>query len=63
MSWDLVSGWDKVFKAAETEIAYKLEIASVTASGWAMGRSNKEIEDEAKRRLKERGITVPDKKT
>lgn len=65
MSWDLLSGWDRVFANSEKEIAFTLEKANVRASGWAMGRSDEDIEKEAARRLKtEQGIEykLPDKK-
>ncbi|MEZ4675553.1 MAG: hypothetical protein R2932_15080 [Caldilineaceae bacterium] len=53
MSWELLKGWDKVFADSEKEIAFSLEKANVRASGWAMGRSETDIEKEAARRLKE----------
>jgi hypothetical protein len=53
MSWDLVKGWDKVFGESEKEIAFQLEKANVRASGWAMGRSDDDIDKEAARRLKD----------
>jgi hypothetical protein len=65
MSWELVKGWDKVFAESEKEIAFTLEKANVRASGWAMGRSDDDIDKEAARRLKdEQGIEykLPDKK-
>jgi len=33
------------------ELQFKLKVVSVEASGWALGKSQKEIESEAKRRL------------
>lgn len=45
--------WGKHFSEAEYLIALRLKIASVEASGWALGKSQQEIETEAKRRLME----------
>lgn len=60
MAKESASGWDKVWQDTQMEIAYRLEIASVTASGWALGRTQEEIEREARRRLKEdQGIEYP----
>lgn len=53
MAKESPSGWGKVFSDSEMEIAYRMEIVSVTASGWGLGRSQEEIEREARRRLKE----------
>jgi len=64
MSWELVSGWEKVFAESNKEIAFTLKKANVRASGWAMGRSDEDIDKEAARRLKnEQGIEykLPDK--
>lgn len=46
--------WEKHFQEAGMLIALRLKIASVEASGWALGKSDREIETEAKRRLMER---------
>jgi len=43
--------WDKVWASASMELQFKLKVVSVEASGWALGKSQKEIESEAKRRL------------
>jgi len=60
MAKESPSGWDKVWQDTQMEIAYRLEIANVTASGWALGRNQEDIEREARRRLKEdRGIDYP----
>ena len=53
MAKESQSGWGKVFGDAEMEIAYRLEIVSVTASGWSIGRNQDEIEREARRRIRE----------
>lgn len=45
--------WEKHFSEAEYLIALRLKIASVEASGWALGKSDREIESEAARRLQE----------
>lgn len=45
--------WGKHFDEAAYLIALRLKIASVEASGWALGKSQQEIETEAKRRLME----------
>ncbi|HRW03668.1 MAG TPA: hypothetical protein P5121_01155 [Caldilineaceae bacterium] len=65
MAWDLLQGWDRVFADSDKEIAFTIEKASVRASGWAMGRSEDDIDKEAARRLKEeKGIDykLPEKK-
>jgi hypothetical protein len=52
-----------LFDEAYTEIAFKQELVSVTASWWAVGRSQEEIEKETRRQLKEnQGIDYPEKK-
>lgn len=53
MAKESPSGWGKVFSDAEMEIAYRMEIVSVSSSGWGLGRTQEEIEKEARRRLKE----------
>lgn len=51
------------FAEVHKEIAFKQEVVSVTASWWAVGRSQDEIEKEARRLLKEnQGIEIPEKK-
>lgn len=45
--------WGKMFASADQEIAFKLKLASVLASGWALGKSMQECESEARRRLME----------
>lgn len=65
MAGDNLTGWDKVFADSNKEIAFTIEKANVRASGWAMGRTDDDIEKEAARRLKEeQGIEykLPDKK-
>lgn len=58
--WDLLPSWDNVgptwgqlFDSANQTIAFKIKLASVKASGWAVGKSEQECESEAKRRLME----------
>lgn len=45
--------WGKHFSEADYLIALRLKIASVEASGWALGKTQQEIETEARRRLQE----------
>lgn len=45
--------WEKIFAESGQRIAFRLKIASVEASGWALGKSQQEIESEAARRLME----------
>jgi len=45
--------WNKIFSQSDREIALKIMITSVTASGWAMGKTQQEIEAEAAKRLQE----------
>lgn len=45
--------WGKMFASADQEIAFKLKLASVLASGWALGKTMQECESEARRRLME----------
>ncbi len=45
--------WGKMFASADQEIALRLKLASVLASGWALGKSMQECESEARRRLME----------
>lgn len=45
--------WEKMFAGADQEIAFKLKLASVKASGWALGKTEQECESEAMRRLME----------
>jgi len=60
---DSATGWEKVWQDTQMEISYRLEITNVTASGWSLGRSQDEIEKEARRRLKEeQGIEYPVKR-
>ncbi|MBX3014821.1 MAG: hypothetical protein KF832_25095 [Caldilineaceae bacterium] len=55
------TGWNRVFYDTEREIAYKLKIFDVKSSFWGMGRSDEEIEREARRRLRdEDGIEYPE---
>lgn len=66
MSWDRLTGWDKVFAETEKEISFRIEVADVRASGWSLGRTEEDIDKEAARRLKEnKGIEykLPDKKS
>lgn len=58
--WDLLPTWEtagpswsQLFQAADNQIQFTLMLASVTASGWAVGKSQQEIESEARRRLVE----------
>ena len=58
--WDLLPTWENVgptwgqlFDAANNEIAFKLKLSSVKASGWAVGKSEQECESEARRRMVE----------
>lgn len=44
--------WEKLFTESGQLIAFKLKIASVAGSGWALGKTQQEIESEAARRLK-----------
>lgn len=54
---------NSLFTEAYKEIAFKQEVVSVTATWWAVGRSQDEIEKEARRLLKEnQGIEYPEKK-
>lgn len=54
---------NSLFSEAHKEIAFKQELVSVTASWWAVGRSQEEIEKEARKQLKEnKGIDYPEKK-
>lgn len=45
--------WEKHFQEAGMLIAFRLKVASVEASWWAVGKSQQEIESEAARRLQE----------
>lgn len=45
--------WGKMFASTDQEIAFKLKLASVKASGWACGKTEQECESEARRRLVE----------
>jgi hypothetical protein len=64
MAKDSATGWEKVWQDTQMEISYKLEITNISASGWALGRSQEEIEKEARRRLKEeKGIEYPVKRS
>jgi len=45
--------WSDIFNKSEMQIALRLKIASVEASGWALGKTQNEIETEARRRLME----------
>jgi hypothetical protein len=63
MAKETPSGWGKVWQDTQMEIAYRLEITNVTASGWALGRTQEEIEREARRRLREdQGIEYPERR-
>ena len=54
---ETLQGWERVFAESDKEIAFTLEKANVRASGWALGRSDDDIDKEAARRLKdEKGI-------
>jgi len=53
MASDQLSGWERVFAESNKEIAFTIEKASVRASGWALGRSDDDIDKEAARRIKE----------
>lgn len=45
--------WGKMFGGADNEIAFTLKLASVKASGWALGKTEQECQAEARRRLME----------
>ncbi len=45
--------WEKHFAEAGMLIAFRLKVASVESSWWAVGKSQQEIESEAARRLQE----------
>lgn len=45
--------WGKMFTSADMEIAFTLKLASVKASGWALGKTENECASEAARRLRE----------
>jgi len=45
--------WGKMFASADMEIAFTLKLASVKASGWALGKTEQECMSEAMRRLRE----------
>ena len=45
--------WESIWNKANNEIEYTLKLVSVQASGWALGKSTREIETEARRRLQE----------
>lgn len=45
--------WEKMFAGADMEIAFTLKLASVKASGWALGKTEQECMSEAMRRLRE----------
>ena len=45
--------WSDIFNKSEMQIALRLKTASVEASGWALGKTQNEIETEARRRLME----------
>ncbi|MCE7982515.1 MAG: hypothetical protein DYG89_15090 [Caldilinea sp. CFX5] len=45
--------WEKHFAEAGMLITFRLKVASVEASGWALGKTMQEIESEAARRLQE----------
>lgn len=58
--WDLLPSWGNVgptwgqlFDSANQTITFKIKLASVKASGWAVGKSEQECESEAMRRLQE----------
>lgn len=46
--------WSDIWERASNEIDYKLTLVSVQASGWALGKSDREIEAETKRRMMEK---------
>jgi len=43
--------WEKHFQESGMLIAFRLKVASLEASWWAVGKSQQEIESEAARRL------------
>lgn len=45
--------WEKHFAESSMLIAFRLKVASVEASWWAVGKTQREIESEAARRLQE----------
>ena len=51
--WDATPRWTQIFGSADNQIAFTLKLASVKASGWALGKSMQECEAEARRRLAE----------
>lgn len=51
--WDATPTWTQIFGSADNQIKFTLMLASVTASGWAVGKTQQEIETEARRRLAE----------
>ena len=53
--WDATPTWAQIFGSADNQIKFTLMLASVTASGWAVGKTQQEIETEARRRLAEGG--------
>lgn len=59
MASEKAQGWDatptrtQIFGSADNQIKFTLMLASVTASGWAVGKTQQEIETEARRRLAE----------
>jgi hypothetical protein len=47
--------WGEIFAKSELQQAINLEVLNVRASGWAMGRTDKEILDKAVKNLRARG--------
>lgn len=51
--WDATPTWAQLFGSADQVIAFQLKLASVLASGWAVGKTMQECQAEARRRLME----------
>ena len=51
--WDATPQWSQIFGSALNQIEFLINLSSVKASQWAVGKNEKACEQEAMRRLAE----------